>query len=197
MRLQPARSEMQSIYDDLYPKYVEYCTKVSARDMAVSIETMVYVWWLCDEMGARRVADLGSGYSSYVLRLYRAANPGVEVVSVDDSPEWLAKTAAWLKANDLPTDGLIGPDEWVAGGEPFDVILHDYAGGGKREAFMDAAAARLAQDGVLVFDDAHHFTHHVCMARTARDHGLALFDLLEQTVDPIARYALAAHRVQL
>jgi predicted O-methyltransferase YrrM len=107
----------------------------------------------------------------------------------------LDKTAGWLKANDLPTDGLIGPDEWQAGLGSFDVILHDYAGGTDRENFMPAAAARLAPDGFLIFDDAHHLPHRIFMAATARDHGLALFDLFEQTLDLGMRHAVVAHRI--
>jgi predicted O-methyltransferase YrrM len=195
MNFQPARAEMIHLHEEMFPKYKEYCLTVSERGMAVSIETMVYMRWLCEALDAKRVADLGSGYSSFVLRQYQATHPGVEVVSVDDSPEWLDKTAEWLKANDLPTDGLIGPDEWRAGLGSFDVILHDYAGGTDREDFMPAAAARLAPDGFLIFDDAHHLPHRIFMAATARDHGLALFDLFEQTLDLGMRHAVVAHRI--
>lgn len=198
MNFQPSRDLIEPLYEAAFPKYKEYCLTVSSRGMAISLETICYVRWLCEATAAKRVADLGSGFSSYILRQYQAdplSRPDVEVVSVDDSEEWLGRTERWLKVNCLPADGLIGPDEWVASGDPFDVILYDYSGGEMREAFMEAAVKRLAPDGFLIFDDAQHLTHHLFMAHTARSYGLALFDIVEQTYDQVGRHAVLAHRI--
>jgi predicted O-methyltransferase YrrM len=192
--LQATRDEVGPYFDILFPRYKDYCMTVSRRGMAASIETVAYMWWLCDQIKAVRVADMGSGFSSYVLRCYQAkADHAVDVVSVDDSPEWLARTRDWLTHCDLPADGLVWSPDWRDGTDTYDLIFYDYAGGPARNEWMWDAAKRLNPDGVLLFDDAQHPGHHFEMARVATANNLHLFDVYGVTVDESGRYAAMAH----
>jgi predicted O-methyltransferase YrrM len=192
--LQATRDQVGPYFDILFPRYKDYCMTVSRRGMAASIETVAYMWWLCDQIEAVRVLDMGSGFSSYVLRCYQAkADHAVEVVSVDDSPEWLARTRDWLTRCDLPADGLVWAPDWRDGTDTYDLVFYDYAGGPARIEWMWDAAKRLNPGGVLLFDDAQHPGHHFEMARVATANNLHLFDVYGVTVDDSGRYAAMAH----
>lgn len=186
--LQPSRDLIRPYAEDLWADYREYCLTVSRRGMAASIESCAYLWWLCDTVDARTVADCGSGFSSYTLRRY-AQGKDVEVVSVDDSPEWLARTAEFLTGHHLPATGLVGPVEWAANDLRFDVVFYDYSGGDAREENMALAASKVADGGVIVFDDAQHAGHYKRMTEVCRDERMHLFDVRSQSADEVGRFA--------
>jgi len=54
----------------LHPLYQEYVTTVSNRTMAVSFELAVFLTVLSTLSQPKRVADLGSGFISLVLRKF-------------------------------------------------------------------------------------------------------------------------------
>jgi hypothetical protein len=63
--------------------------------MSVSVELAVFLDVLCRLIEPDRILDLGSGFSSFVLRRHLASRDvGVHSViwSIDDSPEWLEQT---------------------------------------------------------------------------------------------------------
>jgi predicted O-methyltransferase YrrM len=190
MRPQPSRQEIVPYFDKLVDAYRAYCVDVSKRSMALSIETCAYVWWLCDELDARSVCDLGSGFSSYTLRRYaQTIDPPITVASVDDAPMWLRATADFLVRHDMTSAGLHPAHVWLTMDDRYDVIVHDFSGGDVRNAWMWHAAERLNPGGVLVFDDAQNHGHHFEMGAVARHHGWDLLDGWEQTVDEVGRYA--------
>lgn len=176
---------------ELVDAYVDYCRRVSRRSMAINIETAAYLWWTCVEKGATRVLDLGSGFSSYVLRRY-AESAGAMVTSVDDDPFWLDQTAQFLKKHGFPEYGLMTWDDWIGTDDIYDVIVHDFSRGADREKSMWTAAERLAPGGVLIFDDANNAGHRAEMGRVAAAHGFELRDIRDETVDTIGRHALLA-----
>jgi hypothetical protein len=55
VNLQPSRGEVLPFFERLVPAYREYCTSVSKRSMALSIESAAYLWWVCDQVKARSV----------------------------------------------------------------------------------------------------------------------------------------------
>lgn len=170
--------------------YVDYCSNVSRRSMAISIETATLFAYVCSVKQAKRVLDLGSGFTSYIARCCAA-----EAVSVDDSREWLDRTAEFLTQYGVSTDGLMMWDDWEANpGAPYDVVIHDYSSGEKREQSMWNAVRVLAPNGVLIFDDAQHYGHLSEMVRVSRYHGLQLVDVKEWTEDEVHRHALMAFR---
>lgn len=195
--LQPPRAEILPYFERLKPAYQTYCQGVSVRSMALSIETCAYVWWLCDTVRARRVADLGSGFSSYVLRAYAAdaAYQPVQVDSVDSDRGWLTATRDFCRTQDQPDGGFMLGPKWAGSDTHYDVVVNDYDSGPTREAFADLAAQKLTAAGVVVFDDAQNADHHHNMAEVCIHHGLTLLDLYHQTVDELGRFAMAAARL--
>jgi predicted O-methyltransferase YrrM len=176
----------------LIPPYVDYCNTVSPRHMAMSLESVTYLWWLCDRVRAGRVCDLGSGFTSYTLRAYAAlADWPVEVVSVDDSPEWLERTRTFLTAAGVADDALVTWDVWsVDPGAPYDVIVHDLAKGDLRNASMWVAVEALAPGGMILFDDAQNNGHAAEMFKVCEASGMALADTKPWTLDAVNRFSL-------
>ena len=186
---QPSRATIKPYFDALVPAYRTYCTTVSVRSMALAIETCAYVSWLCDATKPANVCDLGSGFSSYVLRRYAdQADHPVNVVSVDDDDGWLDKTATFCDQNVETLGEFLSGVEWLEL-DGFDVVVHDYAAGPLREEYADLAATRLSGTGAVVFDDAQNPGHHHRFAEVCERHGLTLLDIYHQTVDEIGRYA--------
>lgn len=164
---------------ELLDAYIEYAVTVSPDWMAMSFPAAVFLASLCESTEAKVVADFGSGFSSVVLRRY-AAQSGAHVVSVDDNPEWLGRTAQFLESLSLPTDDLVLWDDWLAGEwPPMDVAFHDLASGDLREAAMPLIADRMRTGGHLVFDDAHNQSHKAAMDALTRSRGWMLAALPE------------------
>ena len=184
---------MQAELDKIYRSYVE---TVSPDSMAVSFETACMLLHLCRSTRATSVVDLGSGFSSCVLRIHAStSDQSVAVVSVDDQPEWLDRTAEFLNQHELDTGGLT---TWADFGlrDPgdYDVVFHDLAGGDVREMAMPVAAANVAADGVILFDDAQHPGHRQRMYEVGAGAEFALYSLRRWTFDQYQRYALLGVR---
>lgn len=190
----PAPPELAPYRNALIPAYVDYCRTVSPRHMAMSLESVSYLWWLCDRKRASRVCDLGSGFTSFTLRAYAMlADWPVTVTSVDDSPEWLDRTREFLAAAGMPADGLTPWDEWsVDPGDGYDVIVHDLARGDLRNQSMAVALDALAEGGMVLFDDAQNNNHAEAMFTACQQHGMRLADIREWTTDDVNRFSLLA-----
>jgi predicted O-methyltransferase YrrM len=190
-RAHPRLVPEPSAHRELRARYDEYVAEVSTAGMAMSWKSATYLLHLCYATAPRRALDLGSGFSSYVLRQYAAtARQEVAVVSVDDSEAWLARTGDFLAAHGAEEGELRSWSEFAADpGEPFDVIFHDLAGGGLRNAGAGVAVGALAPRGVLLFDDTHDASHRAAARRVARDAGLAAYSLYRWTHDAYGRFS--------
>jgi predicted O-methyltransferase YrrM len=176
----------------LLPAYVDYCKTVSPRHMAMSIESVTYLWWLCDRTRASRVCDLGSGFTSYTLRAYASlADWPVDVTSVDDSADWLKRTGEFLTSHGLPSAGLVTWEVWSKDpGEPYDIIVHDLAKGDLRNQAMWTAVGALREGGMILFDDAHNNSHSDEMYKVCQASGMRLADIKPWTLDDVNRFSL-------
>jgi predicted O-methyltransferase YrrM len=190
-------SELEAAQSHLSPAYQPYVRGVSSAAMAASLRTAGVLLCLCRRLRARRALDLGSGFSSYVLRTWMAESgaPG-QVLSVDDSTEWLERTGLFLASQPRPATGLLDWERFrqeVSRLEPFDVVFHDLAGGQLREEAMPIAFGCVKRpSGVILLDDAHHAGHRQAMRRLARANGFNLFSLRRVTLDASRRFAMLA-----
>tara|TARA_R110000868_G_scaffold292653_1_gene553188 strand:+ start:1150 stop:2028 length:879 start_codon:yes stop_codon:yes gene_type:complete len=177
------------IINELAPVYSDYVANVSVFDMAMSLETAVFLLHLCRATQPASVADYGSGFSSWVFRHY-AANNDCVVHSFDDDPEWLAKSVRFCARNGQDTDGF---NVWRLGVElpAVDVTFHDIGGGELRNELMAPVMASAARFAVV--DD--------CQATKHRDRFYELIEAQElqgyallQTHDHIQRFAMLGAR---
>jgi predicted O-methyltransferase YrrM len=145
-------------------EHARYCREVSSEKMAADLgfSTFLQLWCLANK--PKRVVDLGSGFTSYVLRRYAkaaaAAGQPCEVWSVDDHAEWLGRTREYLA--EMGQDGsrvMVWGEFIKAAPHDFDLVVHD-AGSMQFRADNLGAALDLARSGGLVLlDDVHRFDY--------------------------------------
>jgi hypothetical protein len=177
----------------LEPAYRAYVAEVSAPEMAISLEFACLVWVWLDRLEPGSVADLGSGFSSYVVRaLRRDSGRALRIVSVDDAEPWRAKTRRFLEAEQLPADELISWEAFVARGDTFDCVLHDLGTLAVRLATLPHALARCASSGTLLLDDAHRPEYARPAAALVRQVGRPLLSARRFTLDALGRFAAIA-----
>lgn len=177
----------------LAPAHEDYCSRVGHPVHAASIELTALMLALVERRQVRRVVDLGSGFTSWALRQYkRDTGADLDIWSVDDSPEWLAKTRAFLAETGLDDDQLRVWSEFIeedghAG--TFDLVLHDLGFMDTRFKALDKASALARPGGLVVLDDMHKpdFRDKALAQLEAR--GQAAYSLKVLTRDSLTRYA--------
>lgn len=177
----PTADDLRHTYNRLERAYKDYTSHVSPDHMAMSLEACSYIMWLAVQTRAKRAIDFGSGFTSYVLRVVCD-----DVVSVDDSPEWLAWTRRFLERHSVDNGRCILWDDY----EPVeaDLVVYDFSCGQMRDDhFIDAVAA-IGPGGVAVLDDAMHINHQKSMRHAALAFGYGLYGLQDYTRDFHRRY---------
>lgn len=187
--LVPRVDEWATLSETLRPVYDDYVRNVSDAEWSVSLQTATYLFHLCRATSPARLLDTGSGFSSYVFRLYATEAESVTVVSADDDEEWLDRTRVFLRQRGLSTDGLVAwpPDDLAAG--RFDLVFHDLAYSSVRVDTLPLVLRAVRRGGgIVVLDDAHHYGERIFA--DGRAAGLDLYSLRVRTVDGFGRYAV-------
>jgi hypothetical protein len=183
----PSSYDIRRAADDLGSAYRTYVRDVSTPGMAASLQAGAFLLALCRNERITSAIDLGSGFSSYVLRRW-ASEAECVVCSVDDDPIWLARTQGFLAAQHLAAGSWCAwpdiPDR------AFDLVFHDLAHGTRREEAMPAALR--ASSRLAVFDDAQLRRHRAAMRASCGEAGVELFSLRAVTLDDIKRYSMLA-----
>jgi len=178
----------------LADEHQRYVSEVSTEAAAASLETCVFLWVLCDALQPGRIADLGSGFSSYLFRAWAAQAgraPAPEVWSADDEPSWMEKTAKFLQDNGMKTDRLLAWEAFAAEDRgPFDLVFHDLGSMPTRVRTFGRAIALAGDQGAIVLDDVHKRKKYRQFAREellrlGRDY----YDLKALLRDRYGRYA--------
>ena len=182
----------------------DYITSVSKDAMAASAEFCALAQEICHRWNARKVADLGSGFSSYALRSFAREQGGLEVWSADDQEEWLEKTRQFLRKNDLPTDHCVTWASMAAMASvqgAFDVVTHDLGhasawGNGtpaaQRAVYLDAALDLLRPGGLALLDDMHTEPYRTSVRSILERRSLESYPMVRATLDQWGRYAWLA-----
>lgn len=171
----------------------DYIRNFSAPLITLSLNRAAFLLFLSRTLAPARVLDLGSGFSSYVFRLYQKDNPGVQILSVDDSAEWLEQTRRFLKKYDLPVESLMLHDEMskTASGLHCDLCFLDMGDLPMRRALLPALGAYARENGaVVIVDDFHVPTYRRFIRRFCAAQGLQLFSLRRVTRRRLSHAAL-------
>lgn len=183
--------------NDLYNDYVP---RVSAKGHAGSLELGLYCYRIALAKQPNTIVDLGSGFTSAVLRLYQK-NKNCNVISVDDNADWLEKTKKFLDKHYLESDNLVLWDTFLKTANTYDFVLYDLGRLTTRIQFINEPFKLINETGVLILDDAHFdatysakynikppFLGDVITDAIER-HGLPADSLYDETVDGFGRYA--------
>ncbi len=140
---------------DWRAEHARYVKEVSIPEMAPSLAFCDQLWRLMEGRKPATILDLGSGFTSYLTRLWAMGETGVEVVSVDDNEEWLEKTHRYLLQRDLDGGQLILWDALPTALQDrrFDLVVYDLGVWGTRIRKMREALNHVAPGGVMLLDD--------------------------------------------
>lgn len=192
----PSLDKFSQPLDDVRTLHNEYVTTVSTPEMAASFELCRFLEMLHQTLSIRKSADLGSGFTSYVLRRFGPLQ-NTKVWSVDDNPEWLQKTRSYLSSKGVSTDNLNTLDQFIRSGErDFDLILLDLNFVEIRKDYIDFVLDICAPGGMVIFDDVHKPQFLLEVLRKATRHPVTLYDLKPVTGDRFNRFAMIAKKKQ-
>lgn len=203
----PALTETESVPNatipDIAVRHAEYIRATGTNaDMAASVELCRFLVQMCAAFRPGRIADLGSGITSWTLRTWRDAEcPDCEVVSVDDNPDWLARSREFSAAAGTREDDFFTWDQFLDGpaaGTRFDLVVYDFGSVRDRAALMQRAFDLVAPGGAIVCDDIQKARIWRAARSAARNSRFSGLSLREQTLDPTGRFAwLARHSGQV
>ena len=170
----------------LRSRYEDYVSNVSSRDQAISWELTEWLVWFLEEERPQRILDLGSGWSSYVLRLFDS-----EVWSIDTSAWWLERTREFLYENgSLNGETMLLSDfDWNG---MYDLVFLDIAKTRNRHQLFPLIKEHTSS--WLLLDDANNTGY---MNRAIKEFsGWNVYDIKDETVDVYGRYALLLEKVE-
>ena len=181
---------MKELKEKFEKAYNEYVTSVSNESMAISREACLYILRFCLENKPLKIVDLGSGITSYVLRLYQQySNDDVIVFSVDDDGNWLPKSKEFCNKHNLNNDNFLGNIELLQEHEnEFDLVIHDYGRMPTRTANVVNAFNLAKIGGTIVFDDCHKESYYTHLKNTLRTLSQEIIELPE-TEDKLFTHA--------
>lgn len=189
---------LDQLSGELASRHAHYVTTVSDSAHAISLELARFILEVASEDHAKRLLDLGSGFSSYVLRAYAADVPGAVVWSVDDDPAWLEKTREFLVSEGLNTEHLYNWSEFqtlaLTDGTvgTFDLVVHDMSTVRSRHGTIRFVLGLVRPGGALILDDmdVDDYRRHVRGELDAA--GVQYADVRNRTLDARNRYSWLA-----
>jgi predicted O-methyltransferase YrrM len=181
---------------ELGPVYESYVHNISAKQHAMSLELAAFLLELCRRVEADSVIDLGSGFSSYVLRLYASESPSTTVKSVDSSPDWLDKSRHFVSDQGLAADDFVAWSDFDPQNEidSYDVVLHDLGDMTLRSATLPQALVLARRGAYVVLDDVHKPGYRAYARQLVSASSAWSIDIRAVTRDAIGRYSLLIRR---
>ena len=188
-----------SIVDDftreLGDDHWEYLRDISP--MAPSMKTLGLLLELCTD--GCRVADLGSGFSSYTLRYY-ANRLRMTIHTIDDNNAWLEKTKHYCK--DVGTEYNHNFSTWdfitrAAGDNPYDVVFLDLGTTRRRPQYYSTILEKFCDERTLIlFDDMHKRPLRDAVSIALRRYDYIEIPVKDRTIDEFGRYCRLIFRLR-
>ena len=184
---------------NLKEDYAYYTTNISNDSMAMSLETANFMYYLCNRFKFKKVMDRGSGFSSFVLRLYaKEQSFPVEVFSIDHDSEWLEKTRCFLELKNLNTDNLFLWYDFYDEHKDmrFDFIFED-ANRKLRKETQNEMVSLIKKNGIILWDDANKKGNRQIIKNQVQKEKLLRYDVTARTKDSYNRFSALTTRRKL
>ena len=171
--------------EELLRYYTLYISKVSLDSMAISLELSSFLSVFCDLIRPASIADLGTGFSSFVFRHYaEQSGRDIKVWSVDDSPEWLEKSHSFLTKQGISGENMGTWDSFIdAKHDDFDLILHDLGSMDTRATTLPHVLKLVRPSGFVILDDIHITEYAPIAKKTLKESDFQLYSLRRHTKD--------------
>ena len=169
--------------------YDDYTKRISTSDAAISLETAFYLWDLCEKKNPNVVVDTGSGFSSFVLRLWaKQSKKEVIVYSFDDNEYWIEKSISFSKQHELDIRNFVIWNDRNISIKNADIVLHDLGDMSTRSRTLKIVSSMLNQHGTLILDDLHKTAYNTD-AQTFFKSQRRTITKLAETIDAFGRFA--------
>lgn len=158
---------------------------------AASLECCMYLLSLYDSLKPDRILDLGSGISSYCLRLFKKFHGfNTDIWSVDTDIKWLKKSREYSDARGLDPTNFITWDEFKDHTEPFDLIFVDIDMSPKRKLYFESVFNQFSKAGTIVMlDDMHKSIIGSPFDKLMKTKSYTESDIKAQTLDEFGRFS--------
>jgi hypothetical protein len=179
--------------------YKQYTSEVSSPVAAISWELASYLWSSLWAYRPTEVLDLGSGFSSFLFRLFaktQAENGhACQVISIDDNSDWLERTREFLEAEALPTQQLWLWDDYIQRRPAFSpgLVLYDLGHSKVRINTLPAVVGLCQANTRLVADDVQKPLIREALLKVVQSRQLRCQDLISVTYDRYGRYSWLIH----
>lgn len=155
--------------------YQAYLSAGANPAHAMSLQTAKWLDGWITEQKPERVLDIGSGFSSYVLR----SHEGTYAWSVEEDASWADYTRKFLAGKGLDAGHVFDGLDFRGLDGKFDLVLLDSKGEVPRIQRLRKAAALVKDGGTLIVDDGHFPSLHRCCKVWAKIQGYEFADLKE------------------
>jgi len=172
--------------------YDKYVSEISTSGMAISLESSLTILSLLEYFKPKSILDLGSGFSSFLFRLYKKnAQYRVNIISVDHDIQWIQKSRIFLSYFKLDDENFILSDNFFQSKDKnknFDFILNDFSSGSYRDKITRLIPNFTNSNSCMVFDDMQNYKHKKAVMRVIMQNNYRYVDLKNYTFDFKNRY---------
>jgi predicted O-methyltransferase YrrM len=188
--------QKDSIQSQLKDAYHDYVSNYSASLISLSLKKGTFLYFFCHLTKPKIVLDLGTGFSSYVFRLFDKNEGATEVISVDESEYWLNETKEFLQKYNLSTEGMLTWEEYEYEQLPdFDLTFVDIGNFNFRLRILPILMIKIKKfGGVIIVDDFHMPFYRTRIKRMCKKMGLDIFSLRSVTRTRLNHNALICPR---
>lgn len=172
--------------------YNIYNTSYGDKAWAISYEAAHWLARFCSEQSFDLVYDLGSGFTSWVLRRY---NAGAAVISVDTSDYYRGVTSGFLeRMGQTRIDcQLMHWDDFDQNEKrKADLVVYDIKGDVRAER-LPIAVSLVKDNGVFFADDANRREYTAVSCKVCTEQGLVLCTELTGLTDGYGRFPAVFH----
>ncbi len=181
-----------TISNEILSYYNEYINVISTPRMALSFESSILFYILISNLKPQKILDLGSGFSSFVIRYtLKEYDIKSEVTSIDDNEFWLAKSRDFVRDKNLEINTFILWDDFlVTDIQKYDFISHDLGTMDIRRKTLDSIIDYLKpENGILLLDDMHKRKYREYVLENIKTLRIKKFDFRRYTLDSFGRFS--------
>lgn len=150
-------AEKSAAWERIVFAYMQYYQEVSPQ--SINLQTANDVFHLLDSVDS--ACDLGTGFSSVLLRTYAQHVRHIPILSVDDNPDWLKRNMDFVRSIGLRNDSMVLLESINAKHpQQFDLVIHDLGNNALTRITTLPLAIRMAQK-YLIIDDANYWFYRV------------------------------------